>query len=72
MAFKSNQNRTIVLPIKEKKYDLFVTDNSEAHDRLACYISHMPECFPAEIHLGFQLNGRDRVSKKTGFARRRI
>lgn len=72
MAFKSNQNRTIVLPIAEKDYHSFVRDNSRAGDTLACLISTMPECFPVEIHLGFQFNGRDRVSKKTGFVQRRI
>ena len=72
MAFKSNQNRTIVLPIEEKNYQSFITNNSEANDSLEYYISIMPECFPLDIHLGFQLNGRDRVSKKTGFVQRRI
>jgi len=72
MAFKSNQNRTIVLPIEEKDYNSFVTDNSTANNSLEYYINIMPECFPIDIHLGFQLNGRDRVSKKTGFVQRRI
>ena len=72
MAFKSKQNRTIVLPIKEKDYDSFVTNNLVAHDSLEHFISIMPECFPVEIHLGFQLNGRDRVSKKTGLVQRRV
>jgi len=32
MAFKSTQNRTIVLPIPEENYELFVQDSSIAHE----------------------------------------
>jgi len=72
MAFKSTQNRTIVLPIPEENYELFVQDSSIAHEYIKYYYSEMPECFPAEMEKGYQLNGRDRKSKKTKIQQRRI
>ena len=72
MAFKSKQNRTIVLPIPEENYELFVKDSSIAHKYIDHYYSEMPECFPSEMEKGYQLNGRDRKSKKTNIVQRRL
>ena len=72
MAVKSKQNRTIVLPIPEEKYELFVKDSSIAHKYITHYYNEMPECFPSEMEKGYQLNGRDRKSKKTKIVQRRL
>lgn len=72
MALKNTQNRTIVLPIPEKKYEVFLTDNKSAHEIIENYYSEMPECFPIEMSKGYHLNGRTRLSKKMNIQMRKI
>lgn len=72
MASKISKNRTIVLPLMEKDYALFMSDNSQAHRVIQNYYAEFPALFPFEITEGYQLNGRTRVSKKLGFQMRKI
>jgi len=72
MALKNKQNRTIVLPINESIYDLFLLDNKLAHQQISQLISDYGELFPEKIKNGYMLNGRTRVSKKMGIQMRKI
>ena len=72
MASKISKNRTIVLPLMEKDYALFMSDNSFAHRVIQNYSGEFPALFPSEITAGYQLNGRTRVSKKLGLGMRKI
>jgi len=64
MALKSNQNKTIVLPIQECNYELFVKDKTYAHKLIKDFYTQMPECFPEEMASGYMLNGQTRTSIK--------
>jgi len=72
MGLKSKQNRTIVLPISETIYGLFMTDNDFAHKIISNYIEEIPECFPISIQNGYTLNGTTRKSKKVNLRMRKI
>jgi len=63
MAHKIKKNRTIVLPIDEEKYDLFVNDLDTAHEMLQSYYTQIPELFSSEMSDGYMFNGKTRVSK---------
>jgi len=72
MALKNNQNRTIVLPISETIYNLFINDNDFAHKTIINYIEQIPECFPKSIINGYVFNGKTRKSKKVNLKMRKI
>ena len=72
MALKSNQNRTIVIPLNENRYKSFMTDKEIAHEQIQMYIWEYPELFPNEIAQGYMLNGYTRVSKKLDIRMRKI
>ena len=71
MAHKSNkklQNKTIVLKIEEPEYDIFLQDNGFARKLIDKRIEEHSELFPKRIkENGYKLNGKTRVSKKTGY-----
>ena len=72
MALKIKENRTIVLPIDKKNYDLFVNDLDTAHQVIGEYYSSNPEFFPQSMSKGYMFNGRTRISKKIGIQMRRV
>lgn len=72
MALKIKENRTIVLPIDEKNYDLFVNDLDIAHEIFSNYYSLSPEFFPERMSKGYMFNGKTRVSKKLGIQMRKV
>ena len=73
MATKSKKNKTIVLPIPEKKYSEFVKSPSVAHEIIKENLKKRSELFPSAIlEKGYILKGKDRMSKKIGIQLRRI
>ena len=72
MALKIKKNRTIVLPIDEKNYDLFVNDLDTAHKVLQSYYLSNPEFFPEKMSEGYMFNGKTRISKKLGVQMRKV
>ncbi len=72
MALKDKQNRTIVLPISEAEYDIFLTNNTIAHEVIQSLYDQHPELFPLQMANGYCLNGRDRMSKKMDIQLRKI
>jgi len=67
------QNNTIVLNINEKEYQKFIEDNKFADEVLFNEIMAHPELFPFDIEENaYTLNGRTRVSAKTGYCMRKI
>ena len=72
MAFKDNENRTIVLPILESAYSIFMSDPARAHEIIGQYYRRFPELFPDQMSMGYCLNGKTRLSKKTGIQMRKI
>lgn len=72
MAAKNTEKRTILLPIPENMYELFMIDNEVSKKMLFNFYEKMPECFPEGMSEGFILNGRTRPSKKLKFQMRKI
>ena len=72
MALKNKQNRTIVLPMSEKSYESFISDNEIAHEQLQLYYKEYPNLFPEEMEQGYMLNGYSRISKKLDIRLRKI
>ncbi|MGB0524912.1 MAG: hypothetical protein ACPGJS_18200 [Flammeovirgaceae bacterium] len=72
MALKGNENRTIVLPILESDYSTFMNDPTQAHEMISQYYQEFPALFPEEMSTGYCLNGKTRLSKKTGIQMRKI
>ncbi len=72
MALKIKDNRTIVLPIDEKNYELFINDLDTAHKILGDYSSSNPEFFPKNMSQGYMFNGKTRLSKKLGIQMRKV
>jgi len=72
MAHKIRENRTIVLPIEEKKYKRFLKDNDFAHKELKRLHTEYPELFPLNFEKNYMLNGRTRPSKKLDFKMRKV
>lgn len=72
MALKFKKNRTIVLSLSESAYELFMEDNSVAHNQIASDYCLNPELFPTEMSGGYVLNGKTRLSKKLGIQMRKI
>lgn len=72
MALKGNENRTIVLPILESDYSFFMNDSIQAHAIISQYYMEFPELFPQQMSKGYCLNGKTRLSKKTGIQMRKI
>jgi len=72
MAVKIKQNRTLVLPIAENIYDLFLQDISIAHELVGATYEQSPELFPTQMAGGYQFNGKSRKSKKTDLQMRKI
>ena len=64
MALKIKENRTIVLPIDEKNYDLFIKDIKIAHEVIKSMYDIHPEFFPLGMSEGYMCNGNSRKSKK--------
>lgn len=71
MANKGNKkqhNKIIVLNIDEKDYVEFLRDNEFTRKIIDNEIEEHPELFPKSIReYRYKLNGRTRVSKKTGY-----
>ncbi len=72
MAHKDKENKTIVLPITETEYPLFLKDQACAHQIINNMLRSYPELFPAGVSSGYCLNGKTRVSKKQGVQLRKI
>jgi len=72
MAHKIKKDRTIVLPIEEKNYDLFVNDLDMAHKMVAGFYRSNPEFFPQGMADGYMFNGKTRISKKIGIQMRKL
>ncbi len=72
MALKFKKNRTVVLPIPESAYKIFMEDNTVAHNQIASHYAESPELFPKEMEGGYVLNGKTRLSKKLGIKMRKI
>ena len=72
MTVKGKEIRTIVLPIAEEIYKKFVLNNSLAKELINALYEQSPELFPISMSGGYQLNGRSRISKKTGLQLRKI
>ena len=72
MALKVTKSRTIVLPLTESIYSDFMQDNNYAHALIQASYAQHPGLFPSEMSGGYKLNGRTSVSKKLGYALRRI
>jgi len=72
MALKIKKNRTIVLPLDEKTYNLFVNDLDTAHEIVQSYYSFSPAFFPKKMSEGYMFNGKTRISKKLGIQMRKI
>lgn len=71
MALKSNENRTIVLPIPEEDYDRFVSEGPYARQFLQDQHAQFPELFPCGMER-FVFNGKSRQSQKSGYQLRKI
>jgi len=72
MASKITEKRTIILPISENMYELFMIDNEVSKKILSSFYEKIPECFPQEMSEGFILNGKTSPSKKLKFQMRKI
>ena len=72
MALKIKENRTIVLPIDEKNYDLFIKDIKIAHEVIKSMYDIHPEFFPLGMSEGYMFNGNSRKSKKLDLQMRKI
>jgi hypothetical protein len=72
MAVKIKENRTIVLPIEEEKYELFINDIKAGHEIIKQIYEQYVEFFPLEMSSGYMFNGKTRVSKKLGIQMRKI
>lgn len=72
MARKVNENRTIVLPIKESDYTVFMQQATQAHATISHYYQQFPDLFPPQMSEGYCLNGKTRLSKKIGIQMRKI
>ena len=59
--------------IEESQYTKFISDNEYAWQIVFERFFEHPELFPVDFEdVGFKLNGRTRVSKKTGYCMRKI
>jgi len=72
MALKIKENRTIVLPIEEEKYELFITDLKTGHEVIKELYKNHVEFFPLAMSSGYMFNGKTRISKKIGLRMRKI
>jgi hypothetical protein len=72
MAVKNKENRTIVLPIEEEKYELFINDIKVGHEIIKAIYEEYAEFFPLEMSSGYMFNGKTRISKKLGIQMRKI
>ena len=72
MAAKDTQNRTIVMEIPENEYALFISDPKIARQSIDAYHISYPELFPVGMSKGYILNGKTKVSKKSGLQMRKI
>ena len=72
MAVKNKENRTIVLPIEEEKYKLFINDIKIGHETIKKLYMEYVEFFPLEMSSGYMFNGKTRLSKKLGIRMRKI
>lgn len=73
MATQRKINKTIVLPISEENYPLYIQEPKEAHRIIGNCLRQYPELFPTGTgKLGYTLKGKDRASKKLNIQLRRI
>jgi len=73
MTVKDTNNRTIVLPMSRDIYAKFMDEAGFARELIDELRQSHSELFPAEIAVGYKLNGRTRISKKIeGFQMRKI
>ena len=72
MALKIKENRTIVLPIEEKSYQVFVDNLDTAHEMVKAFYASNPEFFPPKMCEGYMFNGKTRISKKIDIQMRKL
>jgi len=71
MAHKITQ-KTIVLPISASNYTKFMLDRKIAHKIIQDIYKKTPDLFPVSMSCGYCLNGKTKLSKKSGVKMRRI
>ena len=73
MVLKDKQKKTIVLPMDETIYHVFMENTAKGHEVILSFYRLYPDLFPQSMEKGYVFNGKTRKSKKeAGFQMRKI